>query len=138
MMCKTRFGASVLLSICLCGCQSYQAVDIKRNHLENSDFYIMKPQLYSGDEVKYKLNSGEEGYLTISGITPAHINGTDNKSVAKSIPTGQILSLEKKELSKTKTGVAVAGGVAIATVIVAAVVSLAVISACGAALSAAG
>ncbi|WP_059276266.1 hypothetical protein [Escherichia albertii] len=122
---KRKLLTTLILSLVLCGCHSYQGVNIKQKNLERSTYYLTEPQIYSGDLIKYKLKSGDEGEMTVSKVTPQYINGINNQS----IPMGEIISLEKKELSKTKTGAAVAGGVTATVVIIGLVTTLAVGSA---------
>lgn len=122
---KRNLLITLILSLVLCGCQSYQGVNIKQKKLERSTYYLTEPPIYAGDLIKYKLKSGSEGEMTVSNVTPQYINGINNQS----IPMGEIISLEKKELSKTKTGAAVAGGVTATVVIIGLVTTLAVGSA---------
>ncbi|EFO1265835.1 hypothetical protein OM252_19700 [Escherichia albertii] len=122
---KRKLLTTLILSLVLCGCHSYQGVNIKQKNLERSTYYLTEPQIYSGDLIKYKLKSGDEGEMTVSKVTPQYISGINNQS----IPMGEIISLEKKELSKTKTGAAVAGGVTATVVIIGLVTTLAVGSA---------
>ncbi|EFH5761828.1 hypothetical protein [Escherichia coli] len=122
---KRKLLTTLILSLVLCGCQSYQGVNIQQKNLERSTYYLTEPPIYAGDLIKYKLKSGSEGEMTVSNVTPQYINGINNQS----IPMGEIISLEKKELSKTKTGAAVAGGVTATVVIIGLVTTLAVGSA---------
>ncbi|CAE1144068.1 protein of unknown function [Serratia sp. Tan611] len=58
----------------------------------------------------------------MASVSPQSINGTNNIT----LPLNQLSSLEKSEISKTKTGAAVAGGTTVVVVAVAVIISFAI------------
>ena len=130
MKCKSLLTSLVLTTtLILSGCHSYHAVNMERKPLGEGHYYLTNPPLYSGDKIKYRLKTGEEGVMTVATVSPNSINGTDNVT----LPLEQLSSLEKQEISKSKTGAAVAGGVSATVVAIALVV---VVSLSGAVMSA--
>ncbi|MFC0229422.1 hypothetical protein [Serratia aquatilis] len=118
--------AMVLATLATSGCHSYNSVELKKQQIgEGYNYYELQPPLYAGDELRYKLKDGTEGELKVAKKEPSTIVG-ENGAV---IPISEIASLERKDLSKTKTAAAVGGGVAVTTVVVVAVLAVTVTTA---------
>lgn len=115
-------GFILAISLILNGCHSYQNISVKPQSLGESHYYLTEPPLYAGDKIKYQLKTGQRGELTVASVTPQSISGTNHIT----LPMNHLISLEKKEISKTKTGTAVAGGTAVMAVAVVVMVSLAI------------
>lgn len=115
----------VLATLATSGCHSYNSVELKKQQLgESYNYYELQPPLYSGDEVRYKLRDGTEGELKVAKKEPSTIVG-ENGAV---VPISEIASLERKDLSKTKTAAAVGGGVAVTAMVVYVVLAVAITS----------
>ncbi|MCU5771957.1 hypothetical protein N5923_00395 [Erwiniaceae bacterium BAC15a-03b] len=108
----------IMLSILLSGgCTSYNAVQLKPEQIGSQySYYKTEPPLYVGDIIKYKLKSGDSGQVTIEKIEPNSIVANNGQV----IPLSQIASIERKDLSKTKTS-ALVGGSAVTVAIVVAI-----------------
>ncbi|MBH3000759.1 hypothetical protein I5M74_24615 [Serratia marcescens] len=115
-------GLVLVISLVMNGCHSSQHISLKQQPFGEGHYYITEPPLYAGDKIKYQLKTGQKGELTVESISPQSIIGTNHIT----LPLNQLSSLEKREISKTKTGAAVVGGTAVATVAIVVVLSLAI------------
>lgn len=115
-------GLVLAIPLVLNGCHSSQNISVKQQPLGEGHYYLTEPPLYAGDKIKYQLKTGQKGELTVASVSPQSINGTNHIT----LPLNQLSSLEKTEISKTKTGAAVVGGTAVAAVAVVVVLSLAI------------
>ncbi|MBP2170202.1 PBP1b-binding outer membrane lipoprotein LpoB [Erwinia toletana] len=110
--------STIMLSIFLLGgCTSYNSVQLRQEQIGSQySYYKTEPPLYTGDIIKYKLKEGGSGQITIEKIEPNSIIANNGQV----IPFAQIVSIERKDLSKTKTSV-LAGGTAVTVAIVVAI-----------------
>ncbi len=110
-------GVLVASTIIMTGCTSYDPVQLRQQHLNNSyTYYQLDPPLYAGDVVQYKLKNGSQDTITVQGTKPQGLI----TSSGQLIPYKDMVLLERKDISKGKTAAAVgAGAVATAVVLVA-------------------
>jgi len=121
---KFTFYIAILLaaSITLTGCTSYDSVQFRQKQLGNNyTYYQVLPPLYSGDVVKYRLKNGNQNTITVQRTTAQGIIANTGNIVM----FNDIVSLERKDISKGKTAAAVGAGVGAAAVVVIAVFAVA-------------
>ncbi|WON78033.1 hypothetical protein [Serratia sp. UGAL515B_01] len=107
--------AMVLATLMTSGCHSYDSVQLNKQQLgESYNYYELQPPLYAGDEIRYQLKDGKKGELKVAKKEPNTIVGENGEVIQIS----EIASLERKDLSKTKTAAAVGGGVAATTAVI--------------------
>lgn len=95
------------------GCTSYNAVKVSNKPLGSSTYFLTEPPLYAGDKIRYQLKDGRKGEMTVDHLTPEAIVGQNGVM----LPASELSALEKQDISGTKTGAAVGGGVAVTAVV---------------------
>lgn len=119
---KMMTGFILAMIVVLNGCHSYRNVNVKQKFQEGNQYYLTEPSLHVGDKIKFKLETGQEGEMTVANISSLRITGANNVT----IPLDQLKSLEKLDVSKPKTGAAVVGGATVAVAVVVVALSFAI------------
>lgn len=122
-----RFTLSIAMlltmSITVTGCTSYDSVQLRKEQVNNSyTYYQVSPPLYSGDVVKYRLKNGNQNTITVQRTTAQGII----TNTGDTLLFNDIVSLERKDISKGKTAAAVGAGVGATAVVVIAVFAVAI------------
>lgn len=122
-----RFTLSIAMlltmSITVTGCTSYDSVQLRKEQVNNSyTYYQVSPPLYSGDVVKYRLKNGNQNTITVQRTTARGII----TNTGDTLLFNDIVSLERKDISKGKTAAAVGAGVGATAVVVIAVFAVAI------------
>ncbi|MGG2141449.1 hypothetical protein [Symbiopectobacterium sp. RP] len=114
-------GVLVASTIIMTGCTSYYPVQLRQQQLNNSyTYYKLDPPLYAGDVVQYKLKNGSHDTITIQSIKPQGLI----TSSGQFIPYEDMVSFERKDISKGKTAAAVGAGAAATVVVLATVFAI--------------
>lgn len=99
--------ALVASTTIMTGCTSYNPVQLRQQQLNNSyTYYKIDPPLYAGDVVQYKLKNGYHSTITVQSIQPQGLRSSSGQF----IPYKDMVSLERKDISKGKTAAAVGAG----------------------------
>ena len=105
----------IALTLTITGCTSYDSVRLDKQQLNDSyTFYKIDPPLYEGDVVRYRLKNSTIRTATVKKTTPQGIISTTEQM----IPFKEIVTLERKYLSKGKTVAAVGTGVGGAAIVI--------------------
>lgn len=114
-------GLLVVSNIIMTGCTSYDPILLHQQQLNNSyTFYKLEPPLYKGDVVQYKLKDGSNDAITIQRTTPQGLV----TNTGQFIPYKDIVSLERKDISKGKTAAAVGAGAGATAVVLVAIFAI--------------
>ncbi|WP_242512501.1 hypothetical protein [Serratia marcescens] len=99
----------------LAGCTNYHDVALQQKETGlNSQYYLLQPPVYVGDQLKYGLKDGSGGELTVAKVEPKDLVADSGKI----IPLSQLSFLQRKDLSTGKTAALVGGGAVATTAIV--------------------
>jgi len=110
------------ITLTLSGCHSYRNVNVAPQSDAHERYFLMEPPVYTGDKINYKLKNGTKGEMTVRRVTPQSViseNGTE-------ILLSDVFSIEKQELSKTKSGAAISAGALAVALIGVVLVSVAI------------
>lgn len=119
---KILAGVVMISAIAVSGCSSYDSVQVKPKKLENNySYYLLNPPLYEGDVVQYKLKNGSHDTVTVQKTTPQGMLTSTGQVVA----FDNMVSLDKKDISKGKTVAAVGAGVGVTAIVIVAVFAVA-------------
>ncbi|WP_411177268.1 hypothetical protein ACHQI7_27200 (plasmid) [Klebsiella oxytoca] len=119
---KILAGVIMFSTILMSSCSTYDSVQVKPKKLENNySYYLLYPPLYEGDVVQYKLKDGSRDTVTVQTTTPQALL----TSTGQVVPFGDIVSLDKKDISKGKTAAAIGVGAGATAVVIVAVFAVA-------------
>lgn len=83
----------------LAGCTTYHDVALQQKETGlNSQYYLLQPPVYVGDQLKYGLKDGSGGELTVAKVEPKDLVADSGKI----IPLSQLSFLQRKDLSTGK------------------------------------
>ncbi|EEX4923870.1 hypothetical protein D0720_003961 [Escherichia albertii] len=115
---KSLAGIIMLSTMLMSGCSTYDAVQVKPKKLDsNYSYYLLNPPLYEGDIVQYKLKDGSRNTVTVQKTTPQSLL----TSTGQVVPFDDMVSLDKKDISKGKTAAAVGAGAGATAIVMIAV-----------------
>ncbi|HBA7544044.1 TPA: hypothetical protein J1Y36_002895 [Escherichia coli] len=115
---KSLAGIIMLSTMLMSGCSTYDAVQVKSKKLDsNYSYYLLNPPLYEGDIVQYKLKDGSRNTVTVQKTTPQSLL----TSTGQVVPFDDMVSLDKKDISKGKTAAAVGAGAGATAIVMIAV-----------------
>lgn len=116
-------GLLIATTIVMSGCSSYDPVQLRQQQLSNNyTYYRLDPPLYNGDVIQYKLKDGSRDTVTVQSTTLRGII----TSTGQELPYKDMISLERKDISKGKTAAAVGAGATATVVVLVAVFAVAV------------
>ncbi|WP_411177290.1 hypothetical protein ACHQI7_27295 (plasmid) [Klebsiella oxytoca] len=114
-------GVLVASTIIMTGCTSYDSVQVRQQQLNNNyTYYKLDPPLYAGDVVQYRLKNGNHDTITVQNTQPQGLI----TSTGQFILYKDMVSLERKDVSKGKTAAAVGAGVGTTAVVLVAIFAI--------------
>ncbi|KDF20407.1 hypothetical protein AF42_00813 [Citrobacter freundii MGH 56] len=115
-------GIMMASTMLISGCSTYDSVQVKPKKLENNySYYLLNPPLYEGDVVQYKLKDGSHDTVTVQTTTPRALL----TSTGQAVSFDDMVSLDKKDISKGKTAAAIGAGAGVTAVVIVAVFAVA-------------
>lgn len=116
----THLSVIILLStLMLSGCSTYRSIGV-HHQVTGIDGYQTTPTLWKGDRVRYVLKNGREGEIVIQSVNSLYLMGQDGMHV----PLGQVVTLERKEVSGGKIAAATGAGIGVGAIVVVAALSV--------------